>query len=250
MITEPYIHRVVHQHHLFSNLAENELSRLMSNAALINLKAHENLFFQGEPAKRFYLLLHGNLQLYRTNPQGQDKVIDVVREGHTFAEALMFNKQSMYPVSAQTVSECQLISFDCEKYLNMLKQNTEACLAVMANMSMRLRKNINEVEVLSLQNAQSRLLLFLMHHMKPTAENQGQVYLDIPKRVLASRLSIQPETFSRLIKKMTNNELIEESGHDIIIKDVRKLYASVNVPFDPLVSADSNNKQSIPIINM
>ncbi|MCL1077320.1 Crp/Fnr family transcriptional regulator [Parashewanella spongiae] len=204
----------------------------MKSAARIQLSSHENLFFQGDPAKRFYLLLNGNLQLYRSNPQGQDKVIEVVREGHTFAEALMFNKQSVYPVSAQAVSECLLISFECDCYRNMLKHNSEACMAVMSDMSVRLRKHINEVEVLSLQNAQSRLLLFLMRHMKNTDENQGRVALDIPKRVLASRLSIQPETFSRLIKKMTANQLISENGHDIIINDVRQLYASVDVPFD------------------
>ena len=232
MIKEPYIKRLVHQHHLFNNLEDNEIQRLMESAALIQLAPNENLFYQGEQAKRFYLLLHGKLQLFRSNPQGQDKVIEVVREGNTFAEALMFNKLQNYPVSSQAVSECQLISFENDCYRNMLMQNPEACMAVMSNMSVRLRKNISEVEELSLQNAQSRLLLFFMRHMQVTGDNTGKVELDIPKRLLASRLSIQPETFSRLMKKMTAKSLISESGHDIIINDLRELYASVDIPFE------------------
>ncbi len=245
MIKEPYIKRLVHQHHLFNNLADVELKRLMESAALVHLNPHENLFFQGEPAKRFYLLLHGKLQLFRSNPQGQDKVIEVVREGNTFAEALMFNKQPNYPVSSQAVSECRLISFENECYRNMLMKNPEACMAVMSNMSVRLRKNITEVEELSLQNAQSRLLLFFMRHMHVTSENKGCVKLDIPKRVLASRLSIQPETFSRLMKKMTAKELISESGHDILIHDVRELYAIVDIPFE----TTSKNQIDIQIVS-
>ncbi|MGB0895152.1 MAG: Crp/Fnr family transcriptional regulator [Parashewanella sp.] len=232
MIRDPYIKQLVHQHHLFSNLAENELSNLMDSSTKIHLQPQENLFFQGDAAKRFYLLLHGNLQLYRSSPQGQDKVIEVVREGHTFAEALMFAKQSLYPVSSQAVSECELISFDCDSYRNMLMHNNEACMAVMSNMSVRLRKNINEVEALSLQNAQSRLLLFLMQHMQSSSGNQGRVSLDIPKRLLASRLSIQPETFSRIMKKMIASELIHEDGHDIIINNVGELYESVGIPYN------------------
>lgn len=228
MINEPYIKRLVHQHHLFNNLAESELKILMETAALVHLNPNENLFYQGATAKRFYLLLHGKLQLFRSTPQGQDKVIEVVREGHTFAEALMFNKLQNYPVSSQAVSECQLISFKNDCYRNMLKQNPEACMAVMSNMSVRLRKNITEVEELSLQNAQSRLLLFFMRHMQVTGKNTGRVELDIPKRLLASRLSIQPETFSRLMKKMINKELISEYGHDIIINDLRELYAIID----------------------
>ncbi|MBM7070841.1 Crp/Fnr family transcriptional regulator [Shewanella sp. 202IG2-18] len=244
MIKEPYIKRVVHQHHLFKSLEEAELMRVMNSAALVHLNPNENLFFQGEPANRFYLLLHGKLQLFRSNPQGQDKVIEVVREGHTFAEALMFNKQANYPVSSQAVSECQLISFDNDSYRKMLKHNSEACMAVMSNMSVRLRKNITEVEELSLQNAQSRLLLFFMRHMQITSENTGRVKLDIPKRVLASRLSIQPETFSRLMKKMTAKELISESGHNIIIHDMRELYAIVDIPFE----TTSKNQIDIQVV--
>ncbi|MEH6443476.1 MAG: Crp/Fnr family transcriptional regulator [Oceanospirillaceae bacterium] len=233
MIRDTYIRQLVYKHHLFSNLAEAEFEKLMEFAVRLQLNPQQNLFFQGDPAKRFYLLLHGNLQLYRSSPQGQNKVIEVVREGKIFAEALMFERQSVYPVSAQAVSQCQLISLDSESYRNLLLHNNAACMAVMSNMTVRLRRHINEIELLSLQNAQSRLLLFLMQHMQSTSKNQGQVSLDIPKRLLASLLSIQPETFSRLMKKMIASNLIYEQGHDIIIKDVNKLYESVELLFEP-----------------
>ncbi|MCG9712436.1 Crp/Fnr family transcriptional regulator [Shewanella insulae] len=243
MITDPQIKACIHKHHLFSALGEEELGRLLGQAAKINLAAHENLFYQGDLAKRFYLVIQGHLQLYRTSMQGQDKVIEVVREGRTFAEALMFSRQASYPVSAQAVSHCTLISFDSEGYLAMLRGNPDACIAIMAEMSVRLRKDINEVELLSVQNAQSRLLLFLLRNLQKTGDNQGRVELDIPKRVLASRLSIQPETFSRLMKKMVTEGIISESRGAIEIKDLSKLYTSANMPL-----ANQDVKPEEPLI--
>ncbi|TVP13271.1 Crp/Fnr family transcriptional regulator [Shewanella sp. KCT] len=243
MITDPQIKACIHKHHLFSALGEEELCRLLGQAAKITLAAHENLFYQGDLAKRFYLVIQGHLQLYRTSLQGQDKVIEVVREGRTFAEALMFSRQASYPVSAQAVSHCTLVSFDSEGYLAMLRGNPDACIAIMAEMSVRLRKDINEVELLSVQNAQSRLLLFLLRNMQKIGDNQGRVELDIPKRVLASRLSIQPETFSRLMKKMVTEGIIGESRGAIDIKDLGKLYTSANMPL-----ANQTMQTSEPLI--
>ncbi|QSX38337.1 Crp/Fnr family transcriptional regulator [Shewanella sedimentimangrovi] len=232
MITDSAIKAAVHSHHLFAALSQGELEQLLGSAARIQLAPQETLFRQGDVAKRFYLVIQGHLQLYRTSLQGQDKVIEVVREGRTFAEALMFSQQASYPVSAQAVSECILVSFDSEIYLGLLKRNADACIAIMAAMSVRLRKDLNEVELLSVQNAQSRLLLFLMRNLKRTGDNQGVVELDIPKRVLASRLSIQPETFSRLMKKMLTEGLIRECRGAIHIDDIGQLYASANIPLE------------------
>ncbi|WP_428775365.1 Crp/Fnr family transcriptional regulator [Vibrio sp.] len=232
MITDDLIKARIRQHHLFSTLAQSDLDQLLGHAAKIVLQPEEHLFYQGDPAKRFYLVIDGHLQLYRTSLQGQEKVIEVVREGRTFAEALMFGRQSCYPVAAKAVSACTLVSFESSNYLSMLRCNPEACIAIMANMSARLRKDLNEVELLSVQNAQSRLLLFLLRKLEQTGPNQGRVNLDIPKRVLASRLSIQPETFSRLIKKMVKEGIIGESRGTIEIKDISKLYATANIPLD------------------
>ncbi len=260
MITDKNIRNCVHSHHLFSSLAPGELAALLETAAKIQFSPQENIIYQGDKALRFYLVIEGHLQLYRTSLQGQEKVIEVVRQGRTFAEALMFTEQCTYPVSAQAVSSCLLISFDSESYLKMLRNNSKACIAIMADMSVRLRKDLNEVEILSVQNAQNRFLLFLQRNIKFSDINQGIIKLDIPKRMLASRLSIQPETFSRLIKKMVKDSLIVVDGGIIQIPDLNRLYASSDIPLAQLPvnkqvhfrsqSSSSGLAQSISVHNI
>jgi CRP/FNR family transcriptional regulator, dissimilatory nitrate respiration regulator len=248
MLANQNVRARVQNHQLFSSLNEAQLAKIFATASLLHIKPEQMLFHQGELASRFYFVLAGTLQLFRTNVQGQMKVIEVVRSGCTFAEALMFNKQTRFPVSAQSVSECALVSFDSETYLQLLKHNPDACIAIMADLSVRIRKHINEVEMVSLQNAQHRLLLFLLRKMTVVGDNQGEITLDIPKRLLASRLSIQPETFSRLIKKMSQTGLIAESHGVIRIPDVALLYASTDISITQPTFNQQGPSSAIPLV--
>lgn len=236
MISEQSIIDTVLEHHLFSALTEDEFKWLFSTAQQVKISALENVFHQGESAGRFYLMLDGHLKLYRMTANGQEKVIEVVRKGNTFAEALMFKQKPFYPVSAQAVSNCHLIGFDNETYLKILSSNPKAGIAIMANMSIRLHNDLTEIEMLSVENAKNRLLLFLLQNVKNKQGNEGVIDLDIPKRMLASLLSIQPETFSRLLKKMTKEGLIEENRGVIRIMDINGLYAQSEIPNQVLVT--------------
>lgn len=255
------------QHHLFSSLESEELNEILQLSTHLSFVGHTHIFHQGDRARRFYFVVKGHLQLYRTDRQGQEKVIEVVRQGQTFAEALMFDKCARYPVSAQSISICELISVDSEAYLKILKRNTTACFAIMATMSKRLRKHLNEVEILSLQNAQNRFLLFLqtnVSHVTKHSSNikqspewrqdeyqdnvkldEGIIILDIPKQMLASRLSIQPETFSRLIKKMTQEGFIWVKGDTIHIPSLSKLFACSEFTFSQIKAHCPSSEVSV-----
>jgi len=230
MLSDPKVIDTVLNHHLFSALTKAEFDLLISKSKQLNVPALENVFHQGDKANHFYLVLEGHLKLYRTSPNGQEKVVEVMRAGSTFAEALMFNNKPFYPVSAQAFSQSQLICFDNITYLKILKLNPEAGIAIMANMSIRLHNDLNEIEMLSVENAKNRLLLFLLQNIKNKSGNEGMIELDIPKRTLASLLSIQPETFSRLLKRMTQEGLIEESKGLIRIVNIDALYEAADIP--------------------
>lgn len=234
MITDSHIIDTVSAHHLFSALTDVEFEQLFSTAKTYTVEPLDNVFHQGDKASCFYLVLQGHLKIYRTSPSGQEKVVEVMREGNTFAEALMFKNKPFYPVAAQAVSTSKLIAFNNSTYLKILKSNPEAGMAIMANMSIRLHHNLFEIEMLSVENAKNRLLLFLMQNIQDKDGNEGVIELDIPKRTLASLLSIQPETFSRLLKKLAKEGLIEEKRGHIRIINIDALYAASNIPVQPV----------------
>lgn len=205
---------------LFSALDEGQFQQLLPYVSLRRVAKGEHVFAQGDEARAFYLLLDGQVRLYRLAPSGHEKVVELVNPGHTFAEALMFQEVPSYPVHAQALANSELLVIASDGFSELLSSSVESCFKVMGSLSMRLRRLLGEIDALTLQNASLRVTNYLLR----LREEQGdEVTLPAAKQVVASRLSIQPETLSRTLNTLSNGGLIEVEGQLIRLLDVEAL---------------------------
>lgn len=202
------------QHLLFARLDPPVLERVERRARRIKLDGGEALFEQGDAAQRFYMVCSGQIKLFRLSPSGDEKVVEIITPGHTFAEALMFHEHPSYPVGAQALEKSEVISIDAVDFHSMLKGSTETCLLLLGDMSQRLRGLLQEIDELSLQSATCRVAAYLANQMP---EDNNIFELSLPKNVLASRLSVKPETFSRIIRNLSDHSILSVSGSHIEI---------------------------------
>jgi CRP-like cAMP-binding protein len=209
--------------YLFSALDDEGFRRVATSCHLHSLERGAHLFAQGDAADRFYRMQGGRVKLYRLSPDGQEKVIDLVGPGQFFAEAVMFMDHRRYPVHAQVLEPATVLSFDSNVYRAVLRHSADACFRLMAAMSMRLHAQLNEIENLTLHNATVRLVDYLLASQPAGGDETSAVHLALPKGVLAARLSIKPETFSRILAQLRQGGLIEVRGQDIVLKDISAL---------------------------
>jgi CRP-like cAMP-binding protein len=205
--------------YLFSKLDEAQLVRVKAMSQEIRLEDGEALFEVGDAARRFFLVKEGQMKLSRLSLNGNEKVIEVVSPGHTFAEALMFMEQPSYPVRASAIGSCLLVAIDSRQFLDLLRESVETCFRVMGDMSMRLRRMIKEIDDLTLQTATGRVAGYLCGKYMFKGENRFSFDLDTPKGILASRLSVKPETFSRILHNFIDQKLVKVKGGHIEILD-------------------------------
>ncbi len=208
---------------LLRPLDREQLERIARHALRFLLRDDEALFQQGDKAERFYLVLKGQIKLYRLSPDGNEKVIEIVTPGNTFAEALMFLNRPHYPVGATAIGHAELISIDAADFVSMLRESVETCFLIMGDMSRRLRGLIGEIDNLSLHSAGCRVADYLLRR----AEQEGDVFdLGVPKLVIASRLTVKPETFSRIIRELSDRNLIRVQARRIEVLDRAALSAA------------------------
>lgn len=205
---------------LFSRLELAQLTRISCHARYVDLDAEQLLFTQGDAATRFYLLLHGQMRLFRLATDGAEKVIEIVNPGQTFAEALVFLNAPRYPVCAAALSPARLIAVDGADFAQMLRESVETCFQLLGVLSQRLRGLIGEIDELTLHTATSRVARYLVAKRLPT---QMVVDLEVRKTVLASRLSVQPETLSRVMKALSEQGVIQVQGMRVQVLDLKQL---------------------------
>ncbi len=202
--------------HLFAQLDDEQLARVSRNAVRKTLDTGEFLFDQGDTADRFYYVVSGQIKLFRATPTGSEKIIEVITPGSTFAEAMMFLDRPLYPVGAQALTPAEVISVNSANFSAMLKESVDTCFLLLGDMSQRLRGLLREIDELSQYSAISRVAAYLLQ--SAPKESNG-FDLPVPKQVLASRLSVKPETLSRIMKQLVQNEIIRVNGSRIEIID-------------------------------
>lgn len=216
---------ILHQIPLFQALDEKQLKGVLKSSHTFSLTAKSTLFERGTSASHFYLLKSGQVKLFCLSEEGDEKVIEIINPSQTFAEAIMFMPKQVYPVSAETLKNSEVYSFDMKQFRGLLENSTETCFRLLATLGRQLHCRISDIDNLTLHNATYRLVVYLLEQLPEGAVALSNIHLDATKVIIASRLSIKPETFSRILLRLSKQDLIEVHGNDITLLDVDGLRA-------------------------
>ena len=219
---------------LFSDIEQEALQRLALGCQVRRLDRGELLFRTGDPCEAFFVVLMGQVKLYALSPAGQEKVIEIVGPGQSFAEALMFlGKPCM--VNAQALGETVLLEVQRQPLMDELERDNRLALRMLAGLSRRLHGLVSDVQNYALRNGAQRLIGYLLNGREGDEAEGGDdaadadrpftVRLPVSKATVASRLSITPEYFSRVLRELEEAALIQVDKRDIRILDVRRLAA-------------------------
>ena len=219
MEPHPLYQKILREHHLFAALNDAQITQLIEESQLVNLEKGAYVFRQGDPCNHFGFVISGSVKIYRLTPDGQEKVFEVIGDRNTFAEAMMFMGTGTYVATAQTVLPTQLLLLSNITYTRLLRENTETAMALLAALSVRMHQRLNEIEILSLKNATHRVIRYILAQALRSCSKCSTPSFELPmaKRLVAGHLSIQPETFSRIIHHLSDEGIIKVDGRLICI---------------------------------
>lgn len=211
---------------LFAAHERSTIDAIVDRLSLFTLADGEALFHQHDPAEFVFLLSTGQIKLALRARSGHEKVISLISSGNTFAEAVLFSAKRTYPVTASSIGSSTVWAIDGEHYLRVLRASNDACFAVIRCLTERLHQQVSEIERLSLHTANARLIGHLLSQVDPVQEAIGGpvvIRLNAPKNVIASRLSIVPETFSRSLSKLAREGMIQVHDDEIALLDLSRM---------------------------
>jgi CRP/FNR family transcriptional regulator, dissimilatory nitrate respiration regulator len=210
---------------LFSDLCPAELQRMSDGCVLRRLARGEMVFRVGDPCEEFHVTVLGQVKLFALSPAGQEKVIELIGPGHSFAEALMFTGRP-YIISAQALTDTLLLSVKKHAVLAEIELDPKFALRMLAGISRRLHGLVHDVEAYSLHSGLQRVIGYLLRDQAVEDCASGEVFtvsLPVSKATIASRLSLTPEYFSRVLHELEAAGLIRIDKREIHILDVKRL---------------------------
>ena len=207
---------------LFNGLEKAEIARIARGTRQINAARGDILFHKGDVSTGFHLIVYGQVKLAFTSPQGGEKVVDIIGQGHSFGEAVMFMEKP-YMVYAQALADSQLLHISKAAILDEIEKDPRLGRKMIASLSIRLHHLITDVESYSLHSGRQRIIGYLLRDNTENDAESLTVTLPTNKGIIASRLNLTQEHFSRILHELSENGLIVVKGRKITIPDVEKL---------------------------
>jgi CRP-like cAMP-binding protein len=217
---------------MFSDMSREDLDRIATSTVPIYADKGQSIVQCGDPCTGFHFVVYGQVKLGFTSPQGDEKVIEIVRPGHSFGEALLFLDRP-YMVFAQALTDTMLLHVAKHAVLDELARDPGFGRRMLAGLARRVHSLVRDVEAYSLRSGQERVIGYLLADAADVSVNGKpvEVHLTPGKSVLASRLNMTPEHFSRILHDLNAAGLIEMNGRAIRIPDLERLRtASVPAP--------------------
>lgn len=211
---------------LLEGAAPAELARFARGVREQSVEKGSILFNRGDPCSGFHLVLSGQVKLAFTSAEGQEKVIEIIRPGQSFGEAVMFMDKP-YFVMAQALTDCRMLHISKNVVFEEMDHDPMFCRRIIAGLSRRLHHLIADVETYSLQSGRERIVGYLLREEESAGEphSDGRVSVKLPtsKGTIASRLNLTQEHFSRILHELSEAGLIHVEGRTIHILDLERL---------------------------
>jgi CRP-like cAMP-binding protein len=209
---------------LFRELADEEIERVAAGTRELRVKRGDILFQKGDSSRGFHIVVYGQVKLMLITPQGDEKVIEIMGPGQSFGEAVMFMDRP-YPVTAAVLVDSMLLHVAKDVVFEEIDRDPVFARRMIAGLSRRLHHLIADVESYLMHSATQRVIGYLLRPDHEHEASAGQTLVTLPasKSVIASRLNITPEHFSRVLHDLTEARLIEVTGRSVNILDMKRL---------------------------
>jgi CRP/FNR family transcriptional regulator len=202
---------------LFKGLPESQQRDLAAIALEKRFKKGAAIFYEGEPAEGFYVMLTGKVKIFKLSRDGKEQILHIFGPGEPFGEVAVFEGRN-FPAHAVALEDSLVYLFPRKAFVDLIRRTPTLALGMLATLAKRLRKFAMLGDDLSLKEVPGRLAAHLLY-LSDLSDGADRVRLDVPKNQLAAMLGTIPETLSRILGKMTAAGMIRSDGKQIEIRD-------------------------------
>lgn len=215
---------ILRQIAMFSELEELQIDQLAQNCLFLKVKPHDLIVQEGMVLNAFYFVISGSVLIYACTIHGKEKVIEIIKTQQSFGEALMFlNQQS--PVNVRALEQTHLLFVPKNAVFSAIEKDKQFAFKMLAALSKRLHAMLCDIQAYTMQSGMERVVHYLLSEVHDF--NALNCEVAFQKNRIASRLSMTPEYFSRILHELKSKGLIGIERRSIVVFSAQNLKDSL-----------------------
>jgi CRP-like cAMP-binding protein len=204
------------------NLLAPTLARVAAGAARIDLVRGAPLFGSGMHCTGLYIVASGRMMLSVGDAVSGVKVVRLAEAGDVIGLAATLLGVATF-AGSEALVDSSLVLIPRETLMDIAGRDAPLALALAAMAAREARGLALDIESISLQSGRARIVNYLLACAAAGPANLLTALLPAKKSIIASRLSVTPEYFSRTLHELITAGAIEVNGRQITIRDAGRL---------------------------
>lgn len=205
----------------FSEISAVALAWLCEHAEKRVYAPGEFIFLEGDAAAHFFMVLQGEVKIYKVLESGREIILGIFRAGEAIGEVAILDGHE-YPANAVAQQSTTMLDLPRKSYLLLLKNHPEVALSFIRDLTLRLRAMRVRVETLSESRVQSRIALLLQSFARELGE-QEQGGLLVPVKLnrseIAAMVGARMETVIRIMSRWQKEKTVTTHKQGFLVED-------------------------------
>ena len=225
-ITESCLRCKLRVERLFCNLPRRTLETLQTLGFTTACPKGNVLFSQGQSPHEISVLCLGHVKVSTASQTRGTVCLGIAEPGAVLGLSATISGKP-YEVSIEALEPCQLKVIGGDRFLNFLRNDRAACLAVLKCLSNDVRKAYEPVRLFGLSHSATEKLanVLLRWCMRDDRQPKNGIRLRFPltQRELAQMLGTNRVTAGRALRSLERKRIIQRHGASLIIQDKHAL---------------------------
>lgn len=198
------------------------IERIAAGAKIITLAKNDWIGRKGEPLQNLYVVMNGLVRLFIPLPNNMERVVSLVDKGNSFGEACLV-LQEPCPYNAVAGKDSHLLAIDSMVFRREMSRHIDLCQQTMERISRNLMDTLRDTEICAQRSSVQRVASYLMLHQPASGDQAFSIALPGRKQDVAAKLGLTQETFSRVLRFLDKQGLIQVVGREIQVENSSQL---------------------------
>lgn len=207
---------------IFKGLTGEELDRVVEIMGIREYKRNEVIFLEGDPGDCFYLVLSGEIRIFKLSSDGREKTLALIGAGDFFGEMALIEAKAR-SASAGTLTKARLAVLHRDHFNQLIFEHPEIALKMIVQLAERLRQANQQIESLAFQDVRERLIHFLLQYATETEKGTCVVSRKVTHQEIANLIGSSRESVTRMLGQLQDEGYITFDGKMIVVFDRDRL---------------------------
>lgn len=219
----PMLKNILANTSLFRMLTDAQLNAVAAKTSSRRVASNTPIVNYGDAAEGTFWVVYGQVNVAVYSKQGGEKLLAILGPGKCFGLGEMMLEQP-HLAGVRAAADTMVLHTEREVMVAMAAESADFAHEVTLCLGRQFYGLVRDIGSYSL-SAHQRLAGYLLRHSQGDAD--GAFELVATKATIASRLSVTPETLSRILRDFGADGMIKVSGRRIVVLDAARLAALV-----------------------